>query len=130
MQQSGPPSEGDQANDGSLGLLGENGAQLPSGSGQPGNVPGGSPLGDPNTPQGVNGNPLELNGQVAGQFSKEPDSGSQAPSVMREGDATSSGTGKQGEGAASAPAENVFVPGDRRSIVRDYFSNSRGAGSQ
>jgi len=124
--QPGSPSGGQQSDgDGASGAPGERGGQLRLAGGAAGNTPRAPLLGDPNAPQGTNGASLEIQGGVSDQFSNELDTGSQPPSVMREGDAnsTASGTGGQGEGAVSVPAENVFVPGDRRSIVRDYFSD-------
>src|SRR5512133_3240004 len=105
---------------------------MSTGAGSPGNVPGGPALGDSNPALGVDGKPLDLSGKIGNKFSDTADPGSQAPSVMREGDATSAGgQGQSVDSGSSVPPENVFVPNDRRSIVRDYFSSgSKGAGSQ
>lgn len=114
------------------GAMGQNTGQSPAG-GQPGNTPGGPPMGDPNQIQGADGKSLELSGKVGGNFPQQSDPSNEQPSIMREGDASSasSGSDQPGGAATSAPAENVFVPGDRRAIVRDYFSDSgKGAGSQ
>lgn len=101
----------------------------PGSSGQPGNSPGSSAMGNPNQQVGPDGKALELEGQIGDRFSSNPETESK-PSVMREGEANSVAPpgGSAAEGPVSVPAENVFVPGDRRSIVRDYFT--RGAGAQ
>lgn len=110
---------------------GTNVSKMPAGNGGPGNTPGGPPLGAENPALGSNGNSLELPGQIGNKFSDQSDNSGNAPSVMREGDATSFGGQGQAAGdSSSVPAENVFVPSDRTSIVRDYFSSSKGAGSQ
>lgn len=119
------PISGEQQSGGgqSQGAFGQSAGELPGG-GQPGNVRGGNPLGDPNSQASPDGTPMELPARVGGRFSDQPDSSHTAPSVMREGDGVSTSSAEQpADGAAGAPAENVFVPGDRRSVVRDYFSN-------
>ncbi len=103
--------------------------QAAGSGGAPGNTRGGPALGDANPRLGPDGKPADLQGRTSGQFSGQPDDGAAPPSVTREGEGSSTGTGADQLGAASSvPAENVFVPGDRRSIVRDFFSG--GAGSQ
>ncbi|MCL4531773.1 MAG: hypothetical protein M1582_01035, partial [Actinobacteria bacterium] len=98
------------------------------GSGAPGNSRGGPPLGSQNPRLGPDGKPLELQGQVAGQFPGEPGGNSEPPSVLRQGTGNSapSTVGGGANGPLSVPAENVFVPGDRRPTVRDYFSDGSG----
>lgn len=108
---------------------GMEGSQASKGPGQPGNMRGGPPLGEEKERLGPDGTPLEVEGRVGDRFPGEPGSDSQNPSVLREGKANSlSSPGAQGaEGPISVPDERVIVPGDRRPIVRDYFTRgSRG----
>lgn len=107
------------------------GADMPGGQpsvGSPGNARGGSPLGNENPRLGPDGKPLDVEGKIGDRFPGEPGSDSQSPSVMREGTGSpiSSGSGGGASGPISVPAENVFVPGDRRPTVRDYFSRATG----
>lgn len=98
--------------------------------GAPGNARGGNPLGNQNPRLGPDGEPLDVEGQIGDRFPGQSGSDSQSPSVLREGKADSgpSSVGGGAGGPLSVPAENVFVPGDRRPTVRDYFS--RGSGGQ
>jgi hypothetical protein len=113
----GPPQAGS----------GNSGGRQP-GSGSPGNSRGGPPLGNPNARLGPDGNPLDVQGQIAGQFPGEPAGSSEPPSILRQGTGNSapSAVGGGASGPLSVPAENVFVPGDRRPTVRDYFSDGSG----
>lgn len=98
------------------------------GGGAPGNGPGDPPLGNPNPRLGPEGNPLDVQGKIGDRFPGESASDPQAPSVLREGKSNSgpSSLGGEASGPISVPAENVFVPGDRRPTVRDYFSRGSG----
>ncbi|MHB0868817.1 MAG: hypothetical protein ACYC66_02315 [Chloroflexota bacterium] len=129
LQQGSP---GDQQGQGFGPPQGSAGAQAdgqPAG-GTPGNARGGNPLGDQNPRLGPDGEPLDVEGQIGDRFPGQSGSDSQSPSVLREGKADSgpSSVGGSAGGPLSVPAENVFVPGDRRPTVRDYFS--RGSGGQ
>ena len=101
----------------------------PGGSGPPGNTPGGPALGNENPRLGPDGKPLDVQGTIGDRFPTDSP-GSQPPSILREGsgNALSGGEDQSASGPLSVPAENVFVPGDRRPIVRDYFS--KGSGGQ
>ena len=103
---------------------GVDGGQPSNGSGQPGNTRGGPPLGEEKERLGPDGTPLEVEGRIGDRFPGEPGSDSESPSVLREGKASSlPSSGAQGaEGPISVPDERVIVPGDRRPIVRDYFT--------
>ncbi len=105
-----------------------NGNRGQPGSGTPGNSRGGPPLGNPNQRLGPDGKPLDVQGQVADRFPGQPGGDSEPPSVLRQGTGSSSpsSVGEGANGPLSVPAENVFVPGDRRPTVRDYFSNGSG----
>ncbi len=105
---------------------GEGGQQ--EGGSQPGNARGGPPLGDQSQRLDANGSPLDVEGKIGDRLPGEQSSNPQAPSVMREGKGTNlpSAGGAGAEGPISVPAENVLVPGDRRSIVRDYFNGGSG----
>lgn len=96
--------------------------------GQPGNSRGGPPLGNPNQRLGAEGSPLDVEGKIGDRFPGEPSSDSRAPSVVREGKGNSipSAGGGGADGPISVPAEKVLVPGDRRSIIRDYFNGGSG----
>jgi len=107
---------------------GEGQAGQQEGGSQPGNARGGPPLGDQSQRLGANGSPLDVEGKIGDRFPGEQSADSQAPSVMREGKGTNlpSAGGGGAEGPISVPAEKVLVPGDRRSIVRDYFNGGSG----
>ncbi|MGE5617908.1 MAG: hypothetical protein ACM3US_01475 [Sphingomonadaceae bacterium] len=110
----------------SEGSLGRPAGGAPAG-GAPGDARGGNPLGAQSPRLGPDGKPLDVEGQIGDRFPGQPASGSQSPSVLREGRANSGPSSTRGaEGPLSVPAENVFVPGDRRPTVRDYFSGGSG----
>lgn len=97
---------------------------MPGNGMQPGNAEGRPPLGDQNQRLDADGSPLDVEGQIGDRFPGEPGSDAQSPSVMREGKGSSISSGENGgaDGPISVPAEKVLVPGDRRSIIRDYFN--------
>ncbi len=105
-----------------------NGGGRQPGSGAPGNSRGGPPLGNQNPRLGPDGKPLDVQGQVAGQFPGDQNGSSEPPSVLKQGTGNSapSSVGGGANGPLSVPAENVLVPGDRRPTVRNYFSDGSG----
>ncbi len=113
----GPPQRG-----------GNSSADRQNGGGSPGNSRGGPPLGNPNPQLGPDGKPLDVQGQIAGQFPGEAGGSSEPPAVLRQGQGNSipSTVGGGADGPLSVPPENVFVPGERRPTVRDYFNGGSG----
>jgi hypothetical protein len=95
-----------------------------SSQGQPGSARGDSSLGDENPLSGTAGNQLEIEGRLGDSFTGGGEAGSQPPSILREGTdhSVSSTPDQQVTGRTTVPPENVFVPGDRKSTIRDYFS--------
>jgi hypothetical protein len=126
LQQGLGSGNGQSADSSQSSATGDGLGQMSNAGGQPGNTRGGPPLGDANPRLGPDGKPLDVSGKVAGGFTGQPDAGSTPPSVMRQGDVNSTGS-DQSSGAASTPAENVLVPNDLRSVVRDYFSGGTGS---
>ena len=101
-------------------------SQTPGNSGLAGNGQGGPALGTANPSLGPDGKPLDISGKIAGQFSGQPPDSSTSPSVVSQGSANSTAS-NPASGAQTAPAENVFVPGSQRPVVRDYFSGGTGS---
>ena len=106
--------------------MGNGTGQTSGAGGSPGSGPGGPALGAANPRLGPDGKPLDISGNIAGQFTGQPAGNSTPPSVMRQGNVNSAGS-DQASGAATAPAENVIVPGGQRTVVRDYFSGGTGS---
>ena len=101
-------------------------SQNGAGSGQ-----GDPPLGDENPTIGSDPtNSMEVEGRLGSVPPETSSPSDQAPTVLREGKGTSDGSGAREApgGPASVPAENVYIPGERRATVRDYFS--KGANAQ
>lgn len=127
LQQGQPSSNGQpSAAADPAGSSGNGSGQMPANGGLAGNGQGGPALGAPNPRLGPDGKPLDISGKIAGQFSGQPPDSSTPPSVLSQGSANSTGS-NQASGAQTAPAENVFVPGDQRPVVRDYFSGGTGS---
>ena len=126
MQQGSGSSSGQPTGTDPSSSPGNGGGQLTGSGGSPGNGQGGPALGASNPRLGPDGKPLDISGKIAGQFSGQPPDSSTPPSVMRQGNASSTGS-DQASGAETAPAENVFVPGDQRPVVRDYFGGGTGS---
>jgi len=137
IPQAGRPAQAQQGGQGSEQGMGlgppqaggnDNGSGAQRGSGAPGTSPGGPPLGEVNPGLGPDGNPLDVEGQMAGPFPGDSQDSAEPPSIVRQGTgaASPSDVGGGTGGPLSVPAENVFVPGDRRPTVRDYFSNGSG----
>ena len=101
-----------------------NGGQQGLGSGMPGNSSGGPPLGNPNPRQAIGNGQLDIQGKIGDRFPGDGSPSTEPPSVRRSGTAQSDASApSQGyTGTTSVPAENVFVPGERKSTIRDYFS--------
>lgn len=96
-----------------------------AGSGQ-----GDPPLGDESPPTGSNStNSVEVEGRLGSLPPETSSPSDRAPTVLREGKGSSDGSGAREEpgGPASVPAENVYIPGERRATVRDYFSEGANA---
>jgi hypothetical protein len=99
----------------------------PGSGGAPGNQGSSPAMGSQQPRLGADGKPLDVQGTVAGQFSNEQSNSPQPPSVTRQGTGNSISSGSGGaDGPTTVPAENVFVPGERRPTVRDYFSKGSG----
>lgn len=97
---------------------------------QPGDGRGGPPLGEQHGRLGPDGSELDVQGEVGDSFPGEGDPSSEPPSVLRQGraDIDSSSDTQGPSSRTTVPAENVLVPGERRSTIREYFS--RGAEGQ
>ena len=125
--QGGPDSSNGQPTaNGAASSMGNGTGQTSGAGGSPGSGPGGPALGAANPRLGPDGKPLDISGNIAGQFTGQPAGNSTPPSVMRQGNVNSAGS-DQASGAAAAPAENVIVPGGQRTVVRDYFSGGTGS---